>query len=89
MDEDLDRMPREQLVDEVKKLRHGIRQHRDTTRHELCRHHPALWGLLPEKTDPIPMVPEWPQFMQGCVKYRQSLDEQAPDAPRTAEPYPK
>ena len=89
MDEDLDRMPREQLVDEVKKLRHGIRQHRDTTRHELCWHHPALWGLLPEKTDPIPMVPEWPQFMQGCVKYRQSLDEQALDAPRTAEPYPK
>ena len=28
-------------------------------------------------------VPAWPQFMRGCVSYRQSLDEQALDAPRT------
>jgi hypothetical protein len=32
-------------------------------------------------------VPDWPQFMQGCVRYRQSLDEQAPDAPRTRDSY--
>ena len=44
---------REELIDEVKKLRQGIRRHRDSSRHELCWHHPALWGLLPEKTDPI------------------------------------
>jgi hypothetical protein len=44
---------------EIKRLRQGIRQHRDSNRHELCWHHPAaLWGLLPEKTDPIPVVPE-------------------------------
>lgn len=89
MDEDVDRMPREQLIAEVKKLRHGIRQHRDSTGQELCWHHPALWGLLPEKTDPVPVVPDWPQFIEGCVKYRQSLDEQAPNAPRTAESYKK
>jgi len=89
MDEDLVRMSHEQLVAEVKKLRNGIRQHRDSTRHELCWHHPALWGLLPEKTDPVPVVPDWPQFIQGCVKYRQSLDEQAPNAARTSEAYPK
>lgn len=82
MDEDLETMSREQLIEEVKKLRHGIRHHRDSTEHELCWHHPALWGLLPEKTDPVPTVPDWPQFMQGCIKYRQSLDEQAPNAPR-------
>src|SRR5262249_5273426 len=87
MDTDLERMSREQLMQEVMKLRQGIRQHRDSTRHALCWHHPALWGLLPEKTDPVPVVPDWPQFMQGCVRYRQSLDEQAPDAPRTKEPY--
>jgi len=86
MDEDLDGISREQLVDEVKKLRQGIRQHRDSSRQELCWHHPALWGLLPDKTDPIPVVPDWPQFIQGCVKYRQSLDEQARGAPRTNEP---
>jgi hypothetical protein len=83
MDTDLDQMTRDELIAEVKKLRQGIRRHRDSTVHELCWHHPALWSLLPEKTDPLPVVPEWPQFMQGCVRYRQSLDEQAPNAPRT------
>ena len=87
MDEDLDPMSREQLVDEVKKLRAGIRAHRDGTKHELCWHHPALWGLLPEKTDPVPVVPDWPEFIHGCVRYRQSLDEQAPSAARTKEPF--
>jgi hypothetical protein len=66
VDTDLDRLSREQLIEEVKRLRQGIRKHRDSTQHELCWHHPALWGLLPEKTDPLPAVPDWPQFMQGC-----------------------
>ena len=89
MDEDLGRMSREQLIDEVRRLRQGIRQHRDSSLHELCWYHPALWGLLPEKTDPVPVVPEWPQFLEGCLRYRQSLDEQAPHAPRSREPYEK
>ncbi len=87
MDGDLDTMSREDLAAEVRRLRAGIREHRDGTGHELCWHHPALWGLLPEKTDPVPVVPEWPQFMRGCIRYRQSLDEQAPAAPRSDEPY--
>ena len=87
MDADLEQMSRDQLIEEVRKLRHAIRQHRDSTGHELCWHHPALWGLLPEKTDPVPTVPAWPQFLQGCIRYRQSLDVQAPDAPRTHESY--
>jgi hypothetical protein len=89
MDEDLETMSREQLITEAKKLRAGIRLHRDSTGHALCWHHPALWGLLPEKTDPLPEVPEWPVFLQGCLRYRQSLDEQAPGAPRTEETYPE
>lgn len=89
MDDDLDRMTRDQLVEEVRKLRAGIRAHRDSSGQELCWHHPALWGLLPEKTDPVPAVPVWPEFMRGCVQYRQSLDRQAPDAPRTHEAYEK
>jgi hypothetical protein len=87
VDEELEGMSREQLIDEVKKLRQGIRKHRDSTRHELCWHHPALWRLLPEKTDPVPVVLDWPQFLQGCLRYRQSLDEQAPQALRTKESY--
>jgi hypothetical protein len=87
MDDDLDRLERNQLIAEIKKLRAGIRSHRDSSGHELCWHHPALWGLLPEKTDPMPVVPEWPEFIRGCVRYRQSLDAQLPTAPRTATPY--
>lgn len=87
MDEDLDRMSREQLLVEAKTLRNGIRAHRDSKLHELCWRHPDLWGLLPEKTDPVPVVPSWPEFLRGCVRYRQSLDAQAPNAPRSDEPY--
>jgi hypothetical protein len=87
MDEDLDRMSREELVAEVRKLRQGIRIHRDSTGNALCWHHPALWGLLPERQDPLPSVPEWPEFLRGCIRYRQSLDEQLPNTPRTHEEY--
>lgn len=85
MDDDLEALSRAELEEEVRKLRRGIRQHRDSSLHELCWHHPALWGLLPERQDPLPVVPEWPEFMRGCVRYRQSLDEQAPDAPRRSD----
>ena len=87
MDTDLDSMTREALISEVRKLREGIRAHRDSSRHELCWFHPALWSLLPEKSDPLPEVPEWPQFLQGCIRYRQSLDAQLPNAPRTKQPF--
>lgn len=80
MDEDLAALSRAELTAEVKRLRDGIREHRDSTLHELCWHHPRLWGLLPEKTDPQPEVPDWPQFMRGCIHYRQSLDSQLPGA---------
>lgn len=84
MDEDLEGMDREALAAEVKRLRNGIRQHRDSAGHELCWHHPQLWGLLPEKSDPLPAVPDWPQFLRGCIRYRESLDRQLPNSPRTA-----
>ena len=87
MDEDLDGMSRERLLEEAKRLRAAIREHRDQSGHALCWHQPKLWGLLPEATDPQPVVPTWPEFLRGCLRYRQSLDEQLPDAPRSAAPY--
>ena len=81
MDDDLDHMDRDALIAEVKVLRAGIRAHRDTTGHDLCWHHPDLWNLLPEKIEPAIAVPPWEKFMRGCIRYRQSLDEQAPHAP--------
>jgi hypothetical protein len=87
MDEDIESFSHEQLIAEVKRLRAGIRTHRDSTGHELCWHHPDLWALLPEQASPALLVPEWPQFMRGCIRYRQSLEEQAPDAPRTTQEF--
>ncbi len=81
MDDDLNTMSREALIVEARKLRAGIRRHRDASGHGLCWHHPDLWGLLPEKTEPSIAVPPWPKFLRGCIRYRQSLDEQAPNAP--------
>jgi hypothetical protein len=54
---------------------------------QLCWHHPELWGLLPDHSDPLPAVPAWPQFLRGCVKYRESLDTQLPQAERTEEEF--
>ena len=87
MDSDLDKLSREELVAEVVKLRNAIRTHRDSTGQNLCWHHPAMWALLPEPSTVSPVVPEWPVFLRGCVKYRQSLDEQLPDAPRSRDEF--
>ena len=87
VDADLSGMSREQLITEVQKLREGIRKHRDTSGQELCWYQPELWNLLPSGTDPLPTVPEWPQFLRGCVRYRESLDRQLPHAQRSAEEY--
>ena len=87
LDADLEELDRAALIAEVKRLRAGIRDHRDSTRHGLCWHHPQLWNLLPERTDPEIEVPEWPQFMRGCIAYRTSLDRQRPEAPRTTREY--
>src|ERR1700752_3761374 len=80
VDEDLDRMTREQLGAEVVKLRAAIRRHRDSSGHDLCWHHPDVWATLPEHIDPDLAVPPWPKFIRGCIAYRQSLDEQLPGA---------
>jgi hypothetical protein len=66
MDEELNGMSREQLIDEVKRLRAGIRQHRDSSGHDLCWHHPKLWGLLPERVAPEIAIPPWPNFLRMC-----------------------
>ncbi|HXI15804.1 MAG TPA: hypothetical protein VNM48_05485 [Chloroflexota bacterium] len=81
MDEDLDDIDRDALIAEARRLRAGIRAHRDTSGHDLCWHHPKLWGLLPEPIPHTIAVPPWPKFMSGCVAYRRSLDRERPGAP--------
>ncbi|HZF99626.1 MAG TPA: hypothetical protein VEY71_01425 [Chitinophagales bacterium] len=88
MDEDLRSMSKVQLIEEITKLREAIREHRDSTGNDLCWHHPKLWSLLPEPLNPKISVPEWSEFMKGCVQYRQSLDRQHPETHRTPEQLP-
>jgi hypothetical protein len=84
IDDDLIPMTREELLEQVKKLRAGIRAHRDATGHDLCWHHPALWSLLPEPIKPDIAVPPWAEFLRGCIRYRASLNQ----PPRQADPSP-
>jgi len=69
------------LINEVKRLRAGIRAHRDSSGHDLCWHHPELWALLPERIEPTVAAPPWPNFIRGCLAYRESLDRELPAAP--------
>jgi hypothetical protein len=80
MDDDLTGMTQNALIAEVKRLRQGIREHRDSSGHDLCWHHPQLWGLLPEPLPQDIAVPPWPKFLRGCLKYRESLDRELPKA---------
>lgn len=84
LDSDLDAMDHAALLVAARAMRRAIREHRDSTGHDLCWHHPDMWALLPDQPMGSPMVPEWPQFMRGCIKYRASLDIELRDAPRTS-----
>jgi hypothetical protein len=81
LDDDLEGMSRDDLVAEVKRLRDGIRAHRDGSGHELCWHHPQLWSLLPKPLSAEIAFPPWPKFLRGCVRYREALERELPSAP--------
>jgi hypothetical protein len=74
MDDDIKTMYPEELRNEIRKLRNGIRQHRDATGHNLCWYVPELWNLLPDKVEPTPQIPPTEEFLCNCKKYRLSLD---------------
>ena len=75
LDDDLEDMDRKDLKQEIKKLRAGIRKHRDSAGHDLCWYVPELWNLLPEKVEPQPAVPVTEEFLHCCQLYRKSLDK--------------
>jgi hypothetical protein len=75
IDQDLINMTPEQLREECQKIRDAVRKHRDSSGHDLCWFVPELWDVLPEKGRPKPYVPDWEEFLHGCVSYRKSLDE--------------
>lgn len=77
VDKDLESMSKDKLIAEAKKLRAGIRQHRDASGHNLCWYVPELWNLLPEKVKPQPQVPPLPEFMHNCAAYHLSLSKKS------------
>ncbi len=83
LDADLALMAPAELLAAARAMRAAIRTHRDASEHELCWHHPQMWALLPDASQVKPEVPGWPQFMRGCIHYRQSLDSQLAEARRT------
>jgi hypothetical protein len=87
MDEDIQQLSRDELLAEITRLRNAIRKHRDSSGHALCWHHPQLWGVLPEPIPENVRVPAWPQFLRGCLKYRESLDRELPHAQRITEEF--
>ena len=76
MDEDVERMSREQLVAEVKRLRQGIR------RTATARSRPVLAPPRPVGALPRPRTRcrrcRTGRSSRGCIRYRQSLETQAP-----------
>lgn len=74
MDNDLENMTVEQLKEEVRILRTSLRTLRDYTGHDLCWFNPEIWNVLPEKTQPHPVVPDWCEFMHQCANFRKTLE---------------
>lgn len=87
LDDDLNSLTEEELVSEIKRLRQAIRTHRDSSGHDLCWYQPELWSLLPEQSNKNIEVPNWSEFMNGCVKYRESLDKNLLTVIRTDEKF--
>ena len=72
-DADLETLDRAALLSECRKLRAGIRAHRDSSGHDLCWYVPELWSLLPDQEEPRPAVPPRAEFLARCAEYRDSL----------------
>jgi hypothetical protein len=64
MDDDLNEMSSEALIEMVKRLRAGIRKHRDSSGHDLCWFHPQLWALLPE---PVAQTSRYRHGQNSCA----------------------
>jgi hypothetical protein len=86
-DADLSALSHQALLALARQMRAAIRAHRDASGHDLCWHHPDLWKLLPDPPKGGQVVPDWPEFLRGCILYRASLDRELGEAPRTGGEY--
>lgn len=68
-------MSPQELGERVAALEAAIRKHRDAQGQDLCWENDLeLWAVLDDGVVPDRKVPPWPEFMAGCVRYRQMLD---------------
>jgi hypothetical protein len=86
-DADLEDMDRDALLAQARAMRAAIRAHRDASGHDLCWHHPEMWALLPDRPEAGQVVPDWPTFLAGCLRYRAALDRELAEAPRGDEEF--
>ena len=57
------------------RLEAAIRKHRSAQGQDLCwLNDVELWSALRDGVSVDRQVPSWPEFMAGCVRYRQMLD---------------
>jgi hypothetical protein len=54
--DDLKVLSRDQLIEEVKRLRAGVRKHRDNSGHDLCWYHPETPHQLHEASSSFPAL---------------------------------
>ena len=87
MDEDVEQMSRDQLVAEVKRLRQGIRRHRDSTGHELVLAPPGLVGTTAGSDRPAARSAGLAAVPAGVHPLPAVAQRAGAGAPRTAEAF--
>lgn len=69
-DKDLESLSKEELQQEILRLRTGIREHRDAQGHDRCWLDDIdLYNLLPEKLPADTKLPEREEFLTNCNKF--------------------
>ncbi|MEK7583902.1 MAG: hypothetical protein AAB490_01545 [Patescibacteria group bacterium] len=69
-DTDVEKMAQGQLRREVKRLRDGLRKHRDARSNSRCWHNDlGLYGLLPEGKKPGKMLGDEKMLLRNCKRY--------------------
>lgn len=73
MDDDLTTMTRDQMEIEVRRLRGGIRQHRDERGDDRCwLDDQRLYALLPDTGVAITTLPPKDVFLRSCERFWQT-----------------
>lgn len=77
MDADLGKMKKEELKQEILKLRSAIRKHRNEKGHDRCwLDDNELYMVLPEKESADTKLPTWQEFSAECKKFYETRQKE-------------